>query len=137
MECHVRPLSVECASAVHRPDCSVQPTVPNAQPCLPTKVRSATRNPFSGPERGTGARLVGGGEEDGGDDVGAAEDEPGEDGAAVVLTGVDCEPEPDVLEVQPATSTAEASAGASTLIRTPLPSNHVPGPSSSRAATPR
>src|SRR3954454_3000027 len=67
IERQLRPLSVVCASAVQRPDEPVQPTVPSAQPCLPTKLRSATRKPLSGPDRGTGGALVGGAtDEDGG-----------------------------------------------------------------------
>jgi hypothetical protein len=110
MERHVRPLSVVCASAEQRPEAPGQPTVPSAQPCCPTNVRSATRKPFSGRDGGTGGTL---------DAVaGAADELPAAVDTAVELFArageLDAfDPRPVVLDVQPAIRAAAHSTAAS------------------------
>ena len=107
IERQVRPLFVVCASAVQRPEDWVQPTVPSAQPSLPTNVRSATWKPFSGPERGTDVVL----DEAAGDEGALTDGVVGgfDDGALPVVLVL---PEPFVLDVQPATSRAVAAQAA-------------------------
>src|SRR4051812_48313141 len=136
IDCQVRPSSVVCAIAGQRPDFCVQPTVPSAHPCLPTKVRSATRNPLSGPDRGTGGALVGGATDEAGGvtvvDAGIGEPvsvRSGVDGALPLTVP----PPPLVEDVHPASRNSATAARRRRFIRGPPPASAVRRRGSSRS----